>query len=406
MRINKASGTAPAAVILGGGMNGLGAVRSFAHAGIRSTVVNIGRDEVTASRHCSYFRVSTFDGEAFVSELLRLRERLPRGGVLICGDDRPLLTLSRYRDLLAPHFRFELPPHQLLENLVHKLPFFQMARQGGFAVLETLLLRRHCELSRLRDLRLPLCVKSNGRSPIYDGAFQKAHRVTSQQEAQALCSRVLDVAGEVIVQEWIEGPNDAICFVLCCLGGPNPVVFTGRKGRSWPEQVGTTASCWAAPEVAGELEEATIRFFHHIGVAQGLASMEFKRDARDGRFYMVEPTVGRVDSQEEIAALCGVNLCHIAYCDAAGLVRPHLRLDPTHVWRNELTDFRAARSLGTSCLYPPGHYIHNAFWRWNDPFPAILAVSHTAKNAVRRILSSRRRPLLRPAKAITEPRIW
>ncbi|MBW8271101.1 carboxylate--amine ligase [Caldovatus aquaticus] len=388
-RTGAPGGPAPVAVVLGGGVNGLGVVRSLARAGIRPLLVTLGRDEAAASRYCRPVRASTFDGEPFVAELLRLRERLSRDAVLICADDRPLLTVSRHRDRLAPHFRFALPAHELLEALTRKLPFFRMARAGGFAVAETLLLQRHADLRRLHDLRPPLCVKPNGRSPDYDGAFAKAYRVAGRQEAQDLCRRILDRAGEVVVQEWIEGANDAICFVLCCLGAPAPVVFTGRKGRSWPAQVGTTASCWAAPEVAEELEAATLGFFRHAGVAEGLAGMEFKRDARDGRFYMVEPTVGRADGQEEIAALCGINLCHVAYCDAAGLPRPRLRLDPAHVWRDEFTDFRAARALGTACAYPPGHRIHNAFWRWHDPLPALRAAARRARNAARRLLGPR-----------------
>jgi hypothetical protein len=115
--------------------------------------------------------------------------------------------------------------------------------------------------------------------------------------------------------------------------------------------------------------------------------MEFKRDQRDGRFVMVEPTVGRSNAQQEISALCGINLCHVAYCDAAGLPRPPLHLDPTHVWRNEFTDFFAAWILGRIWSYPPGHQIHNAYWRWDDPAPALMAAAGYAKRALRRVSS-------------------
>ena len=101
------------------------------------------------------------------------------------------------------------------------------------------------------------------------------------------------------------------------------------------------------------------------------------------RFRFVEPTVGRIDGQVEISALCGINLCHVGYCDAAGQLRPSLKLDPTHVWRDEFRDFMSARILGTSCFYPPNHRIHNAYWRWDDPGPALL---EGAKEAVRRAI--------------------
>ena len=371
-------------IVLGGGANGLVAVRSLAQAGFSPIiVVDTYYDVAAATRYAQRHLVTTFDGEAFIDEMLRLRKGLPHGGVLINADDRPLLTLSRYRHRLASYFKFQLPSHELLSSLTLKEPFYQLAQRGGFPVPRTLLLHNRSDLGLLRDLRPPLCVKPNGRSAAYDDSFQKAYRVESHAEAHVLCERVLDAIGQVIVQEWIEGPNNSIYFSLCYMGQPAAVSFTGRKGRSWPPQVGFGTSCWAAPEVAEELEELTLRFFHSIGITTGFASMEYKRDQRDGRFLMVEPTVGRIDGLVEISALCGVNLCHVAYCDLAGLPSPPLKLDPTHVWRDEFKDFISARMLGTRCSYPLGYRIHNAYWRWNDPAPALLNAARLLKKVAK-----------------------
>jgi D-aspartate ligase len=379
---------APTATVLGGGINGLSVVRSLAQAGLRSVVIVEARyDVATVSRYARRFTFATFHGENFVEELLRLRIGMPRRGIIIFADDRPLLTVSRYRDRVAPSFSFQLPPHGLLVDLTSKERFFQLAKRGGFPVPRTLLVHNHGDLNGLRDLRPPLCVKPNTRSRAYDGSFKKAYRVETQADARSLCERVLDTVEEVIVQEWIEGSNDSIYFCLCYMGpGASVVAFTGRKGRSWPPQIGVTASCWAAPEVAEELEDLTIRFFRSIGLTNGFASMEYKRDQRDGGFRMVEPTVGRTDGQVEISALCGINLCHVAYCDAAGLPRPPLKPDPTHIWRDEFRDFISARSSGTSCFYPPSHRIHNAYWRRDDPGPALLESAKGAKEALHRVI--------------------
>lgn len=385
----RAANGMPAAIILGGGKTSLGVVRSLAQAGLRPVVVVAAKRDVAAlSRHARRFSVANFDDDTLVEGLCRLRTGLPHGGVLICAEDRPVSTLSRCRDRLAPYFSFQLPPHELLLKLILKDPFFQLAQRSGFPVPGTVLLRNRGDLGSLRDLRPPLCVKPNGRSDAYDSTFEKAYRLESRIDARLLCERVLDAVGEVLVQEWIEGPNDSIYFSLCCMGDPVPVAFTGRKGRSWPPQTGVTASCWAAPEVAEKLEDLTIRFFREVGVTSGLASMEFKRDQRDGCFLMVEPTVGRADSQEEVAAFCGINLSLVAYCDAAGLPRPRLRLDPTHVWRDEFTDFTSARILRTRCSYPPGQRIHNAYWRWDDPAPALLATAEILRHHGRKIAKS------------------
>jgi hypothetical protein len=70
-----------------------------------------------------------------------------------------------------------------------------------------------------------------------------------------------------------------------------------------------------------------------------MGSMEYKRDARDGRFYMVEPTVARTDFQEEVATVNGYNLPLAAYCHELGLpLALPQRADPPRVWRDAQAD--------------------------------------------------------------------
>ena len=76
--------------------------------------------------------------------------------------------------------------------------------------------------------------------------------------------------------------------------------FTGRKLSIFPPDVGPAASCTAAPEARPILQLLTEAFFGRISYV-GMESIEFNRDARTGQFMMIEPTVGRVDGQEEVA---------------------------------------------------------------------------------------------------------
>lgn len=177
-RSDLAADGAPTAVVLGGHINGLSTVRSLAQAGLRPiVVVDAKYDVATASRYARRFTVSTFHGEDFVEELLRLRTAMRHGGVIIFADDRPLLTVSRYRDRVAPSFDFQLPPHGLLVDLTLKDRFFRLAQRGGFPVPRTLLVHNRDDLSGVHDLRPPLCVKPNCRSQAYDRSFRKAYRI-------------------------------------------------------------------------------------------------------------------------------------------------------------------------------------------------------------------------------------
>jgi predicted ATP-grasp superfamily ATP-dependent carboligase len=51
----------------------------------------------------------------------------------------------------------------------------------------------------------------------------------------------------------------------------------------------------------------------------GFGGIEYKRDARDGRFLIIEPTVGRTNWQKEVATLAGVNIPLMAYRHELGL---------------------------------------------------------------------------------------
>ncbi|OYU65088.1 MAG: FAD-dependent oxidoreductase, partial [Burkholderiales bacterium PBB5] len=175
---------------------------------------------------------------------------------------------------------------------------------------------------------------------------------------------------DLIVQEWIQGGDDSIFFCLQYMGsdGAPAASFTGRKLRAWPPQVGGTASCMSAPEHHAELSAMTAQFFRAVGF-EGMGSMEYKRDARDGRFYVVEPTVGRTDFQQEVATVNGCNLPWAAYAYELGLPVPAPSgAPPARIWREPTTDRWSAQAQGPHPAFQ-SHAVVDAYFRWNDPMP-------------------------------------
>ena len=66
-------------------------------------------------------------------------------------------------------------------------------------------------------------------------------------QAEAVCRDILPVLPDLMVQEWIKGPDTELYFCLQYRGAGGTVAsFTGRKLSIWPPDVGTTASCIAA----------------------------------------------------------------------------------------------------------------------------------------------------------------
>src|SRR3954463_8409979 len=89
----------PTAVVLGGGVNGLGVVRSLAQGGVPVVLLDTDlRSPAMRTRHGTKLRVRNLGGEWLVEDLLALRDRL--GGpppVLFATLDEAVMTISAFR---------------------------------------------------------------------------------------------------------------------------------------------------------------------------------------------------------------------------------------------------------------------------------------------------------------------
>mgnify|MGYP003945581205 CR=1 FL=1 len=385
------------AVVVGAGANGLGVARSLARA--RVPVWLLDSDARRAEMHtraANPLVVRSLQGETLIEELVRLGTAKFSGlrPVLLLTQEESVKTVSHNRDRLLALYRFTLPPIDVVDALLHKQGFQRRAEQLGSPIPTLVHVRTLADLPALENLHYPVVIKPGERNVEYSRQFKKAYRVDSAAEAVELICRVLLVMPDVVVQEWIEGPDSNIYFCLQYLDQRGQVVgsFTGHKIRSWPPQVGGTASCVAAPKVHEELSAMTTQLFQAAGVI-GMASMEYKRDVRSCEFRMVEPTVGRTDYQEEVATLNGVNLPHAAWCSELGLPFPA----PTAtkrpvVWRVRSEDAQSAIAQGQRLTqgYPRGGQVADALCRWRDPMPCLV---HSLQHA-RRALHSRTSKLM------------
>ena len=255
------------------------------------------------------------------------------------------MAVSEFRSELEGYFRIRLPSHDCVTSLLHKQKFQELAEEYGFPVPRSVFVRRPCDFAALAKLRFPCIVKPAVKMTEYLRLFARAYKVYSKEEAEAACSSILPVAPDLVVQEWVEGHDDNIYFCLQYGAADGHAVcsFTGRKLTIWPPDVGETASCTAAPDAHPILGPLTEAFFRQVGVT-GIGGIEYKKDARTGAFLMIEPTVGRVDRQEEVATLNGVNIPLAAYCYELDLPMPSIdtRSKPI-IWR-DLLSHRKAKS--------------------------------------------------------------
>jgi predicted ATP-grasp superfamily ATP-dependent carboligase len=368
-------GRIPAVVVGGRGAGPLGMVRSLGRAKI--PVILLDENRLSPAAHSVYVHkvaISQLSGTPMVKELLALSASIAGPAVLFLNSDDAVLTVSEYRADLESNYRFRLPSHACLTSLTNKTSFQQLAEEHGFPVPRSLVIGHIEDLSRLAELRFPCIVKPmRGTANYIRGQFARGYKVASPEQAEGVCRRILAVVPGLVVQEWIEGPDSDLYFCLQyrAIDGATVCSFTGRKLSIWPPDVGVTASCTAASEVRAILQPLTEAFFKRMSFV-GMGGIEFKRDGRTGEFLMIEPTVGRIDSQEEVATFHDANIPLAAYLheiDSPGLL---VGEDPPPViWRDFFSHRLSVRS-NRSRPTRPNTRVYDAYWRRDDPIPSLF----------------------------------
>jgi D-aspartate ligase len=382
----------PAVVVGASGACGLGVVRSLTRADV--PVILLDTDSAAPAMQSRFARkrvISALSGPLLVKELLALSAALGGPAVLFLTSDEAVLTVSEFRGALEGNYRFRPPRRDLLSSLMHKTSLQKWAEEHDFLVPRCVRVEHLADLRQLETLRFPCIVKPAIKNADYVARhFARAYKVAAIQDAEAICRGILSVAPGLVVQEWIEGASSDIYFCLqyrACTG-TTLCSFTGRKLRIWPPDVGTTASCTAAPEVQPILQPLTEAFFRAVSFV-GMGGIEYKKDARTGRFLMIEPTVGRVDAQEEVATLNGVNIPLTAYHYECGLDIPEMKEGSRRViWLDTWAHWRSVRSSHSEPRIEVDAAIRDAYWRINDPMPGL---SHTMNGSARLIQRTLRR---------------
>jgi D-aspartate ligase len=355
-------------VVVEGTLNSLGVVRSLSYG--RMPIYLLATSRFCAagwSRLCTFVRVPSLEGPALINGLMELGSRLRNRPVLILTGDECVDAVSSSRDKIEPLYRISLPSVEMVRALADKSLFQELAKREEFHVPLGVALGSTADLNLLQNITLPVIIKPADKKLVNKNAVERAVRVNTLAEAQTAATRMLERAPQIVVQEWIDGPDAEIFFSLfSCDRHSNLIgIFSGRKVVCSPPGVGSTAVCVAAPEESAELSALVSHFIASVGY-RGLGSLEFKRDNKTRRFMIIEPTVGRTDWQEEIATLCGVNLPLITYWSelgrpiviTSGMVKPI-------AWRSSIE-----HRIPSGAVLPGTTVVDGAF-RWSDPLPAL-----------------------------------
>lgn len=267
--------------------------------------------------------------------------------VLFYGQDDDLLFVSRHREQLRGAFRFVIADAALVEDLVDKARFGDLARRLDLPVPSTVCVEAASVSPDDLDLRFPLVVKPAAHergnwAVVSSGA--KALGARTAGELRALWPGLAREGLEVLVQEMIPGPESRIesYHVYVDAAGVTVAEFTGRKIRTEPPAYGETT----ALEITGERDVAELgrEVTRRLGLT-GVAKLDFKRDGA-GALHLLEVNP-RFNLWHHPGATAGVNLPALVYADLVGT--PRSRLQPARPgvrWVYHAHDARAARRQG------------------------------------------------------------
>jgi predicted ATP-grasp superfamily ATP-dependent carboligase len=294
--------------------------------------------------------------DELLAALLRFGSLHDEPPVLYPQTDAALLLVSRHRDELAAAFRFVLADAELIEQLVDKARFDELAERLGLPVppAQRVLAGPDRPPPRL-EVGFPAVVKPVVRAAAWNaiGEAAKALEVRDEREWEAVWPRLARLDIELLVQHLVPGPETAIESYHAYVDRDGAIAgeFTGRKIRTDPPHFGysTAVRVVDLPDVAAVGRDVLGR----LGLS-GVAKADFKRDER-GRLHLLEVNP-RFTLWHYPAALAGVNVPALVHADLAGRPLPAGRRATRPItWCTPLSDLRAAHAAGIS----PG-----AWLRW------------------------------------------
>lgn len=349
------------AIVLGGGVNGLGVIRSLGRLGVPIALISIDidGDHAHRSRYLSFAKKipRTPSDEAIFGALNEASEALPAGRpILIPTADRFSHFLSCNQSTLCSRYILNCADKETNDSFLDKWNTAEICEENGVRIPSTKCPETKEDLEDLSEsLAYPVIVKPRYT---FDASFPGKNATLSD------AGELLDffdsnaVLGKSVVQEIIPSGDGDIIVIASYSDSDGFVkaMYSGRKIRQHLPDYGAT--CFGISETYPELREQTRKFLNAIGY-RGFAMVEFARSRQDGSTYFLELNT-RTSWTNQHYADAGVDLTQIAYLDMANCEtdqtkQPVVQVDNV-VWldfRRDVVSMRLKRREGKI-----------TFWGW------------------------------------------
>jgi predicted ATP-grasp superfamily ATP-dependent carboligase len=264
-----------------------------------------------------------------------------KGWVLFPTRDEHVAAISRYRSELAETFRITTPVWETVKWAWNKKYSYELAEKLGIPVPRTWNVRSSDELPALYD-SLPLAIKPAIKENFFYATGAKAWRVNTPEQLHHLFNRAsLQIrSDEVLIQEIIPGDgNQQYSFCAFCKNGEVHSSLVARRLRQHPREFGRAATYVESTEMP-IVERLSECFLESIDYS-GLVEIEFKYDARDGRYKLLDVNA-RTWGFISIGFPANVDFPYLLFADQMGLTSERCRGQGKVGWLRFITDVPTA----------------------------------------------------------------
>ncbi len=392
------------AIVVGGYVNALGVVRSLAARGVESAVVTTQPFDIAHRSRwaCAHDHIGDLDERPdSLLEALERRVREWAGAVVIPTNDGALAALAAHHERLSASYRLAAPTSDVAQYFLDKKKMLAVASDVGIdtprcygpATAAT---------AALTDIAFPVLVKPDAGHRFFARIECKVFSARDRAELTRAITLMREAGLDGQVFDLVPGADDRIvayCTYVDARSEPRGGV-TVRKLRQSPPFFGVARVAEIAPHDA-ELRDATLAIVRRTGF-RGIATAEFKRDARDGRYRFIEINA-RAVVYNSLLRKAGLDTAGLVWSEHAhGRAEPSVASDWRGVWIHLHADLLYSLlyrrhdpiSLG-DFLAPYRRKKVYAVWSVADPNPFATQWSRTASTAVRSLGRARRADLLK-----------
>lgn len=380
------------ALVIGGDYRGLGIVRSLGRHHIPVWVLTDEHCIASRSRYCRrslpFPDTDDDDQERFLLELGHKHDL--RGWALIpTGDETAALVSSRHQSL-STMYTLTTPPWDVFRWAYDKRRTNELADRCGICRPKTWHPSNAEELASL-DLKFPVILKPAFKTTLNAFTITKAWRVESRDELLAKYDEATKCTEPeaVMVQEIVSGGGEAqLSFAALAVDGHPLASITAQRTRQYPMDFGRASTFVQTVEDA-DVASTAIRLLKMMNFT-GLVEVEFKRDSRDDRLYLLDINP-RVWGWHSLGRRAGVDFPYLLWRQVFGLEVADASSVPGVRWVRGLTDLptvlkeiRARRLSPFSYLCSLRPRAEWAILAVDDPYPAACEIPEAIAIAMRR----------------------